>query len=124
MTQLATDAFESTGKTLQIAKAAQEVLAQLLKSSIVLVEDWENLPAAAHAAVLHCADIATLLSLLKEHALLTEYQADRIEAGTTHGLILGNYRILDRLGAGAMGVVFKAEHCLMRRQVAIKVLAL
>ena len=55
--------------------------------------------------------------------LLTEYQADRIEAGKTFGLIIGNYRVLDRLGAGGMGVVFKAEHLYMRRQVAIKVLS-
>ena len=39
-----------------------------------------------------------------------------------HGLILGNYRVLDRVGAGAMGVVFKTEHLLMRRLAAIKVL--
>src|SRR5262249_38689454 len=39
------------------------------------------------------------------------------------GLILGNYRVLDRLGAGSMGVVFKAEHVELRRPVAVKVLA-
>ena len=59
-----------------------------------------------------------------ENALLTEYQAARIDAGKTLGLILGNYRVLDRLGAGGMGVVFKAEHLRLRRQVAIKVLAM
>src|SRR5262249_38056888 len=62
------------------------------------------------------------LALLVQHQLLTEYQAARIEAGTTFGLVLGNYRVLDRLGAGGMAVVFKAEHILMRRLVAIKVL--
>src|SRR5207247_5220008 len=45
-----------------------------------------------------------------------------ISAVTTFGLILGNYRVLDRLGAGGMGVVFRAEHIQMRKQVAIKVL--
>src|SRR5690606_27383029 len=54
--------------------------------------------------------------------LLTTYQADRIEAGTIHGLVLGNYRVLDRLGAGGMGVVFLGEHFQLRRRVAIKVL--
>jgi serine/threonine protein kinase len=61
--------------------------------------------------------------LLVQHGLLTEYQAGRVEAGTTYGLIFGNYRVLDRLGAGGMGVVFKAEHVVMRRPVAIKVLS-
>lgn len=54
--------------------------------------------------------------------LLTQYQLDRIMAGTTHGLILGNYKVLERLGAGTMGVVFLAEHYLMKRRVAVKVL--
>src|SRR5205085_12626789 len=60
-------------------------------------------------------------SILVRHGLLTPYQAARVEAGTLFGLILGNYRILDRIGAGGMGVVFKAEHIDLRRLVAVKV---
>jgi response regulator RpfG family c-di-GMP phosphodiesterase len=45
-----------------------------------------------------------------------------LRAGTTNGLVLGNYRVLDRLGAGGMGIVFKAEHLLLRQLVAIKVM--
>ena len=61
-------------------------------------------------------------SALIADGLLTQYQFDRVLAGTTHGLVLGNHRVLDRLGAGGMGVVFRAEHLFMKRQVAIKVL--
>jgi serine/threonine protein kinase len=53
---------------------------------------------------------------------LTKYQLDRVLSGATHGLVLGNYRVRDQLGAGAMGVVFLGEHVMMKRQVAIKVL--
>src|SRR4051794_10417506 len=35
---------------------------------------------------------------------------------------LGNYRILKRLGQGGMGVVLLAEHLLMQRSVALKVM--
>jgi serine/threonine-protein kinase len=54
--------------------------------------------------------------------VLTRYQFERILAGLTHGLVLGNYRVLARIGAGGMGIVFRGEHALMHRQVAIKVL--
>src|SRR5262245_58336970 len=43
---------------------------------------------------------------LVEADLLTEYQLERILAGATHGLVLGNYRVLERLGAGSMAMVF------------------
>jgi response regulator RpfG family c-di-GMP phosphodiesterase/tRNA A-37 threonylcarbamoyl transferase component Bud32 len=59
---------------------------------------------------------------LVQAGLLTSYQLDRVLAGATHGLVLGNYRVLDKLGRGGMGVVFLAEHSLLKRRVAVKVL--
>jgi response regulator RpfG family c-di-GMP phosphodiesterase len=94
----------------------------LLSSSLILEEDWRALSSEVRAELLRCPDLRSTLKLLVKLDLLTEYQAGRIEAGTIFGLVLGNYRVLDRLGAGGMGVVFKAEHTLMRRLVAIKVL--
>lgn len=61
-------------------------------------------------------------NFLVQAGVVTEYQLDRVLAGNTHGLVLGNYRVLRRLGAGNMAVVFLAEHFLMRRRVAVKVL--
>ncbi len=54
--------------------------------------------------------------------VMTGYQLERVLAGATHGLVLGNYRVLERLGAGGMGVVYVAEHVFMKRRVALKVL--
>jgi response regulator RpfG family c-di-GMP phosphodiesterase/tRNA A-37 threonylcarbamoyl transferase component Bud32 len=54
--------------------------------------------------------------------LLTPYQVDRLLTGKTHGLVLGSYRVLKELGKGGMGVVYLAEHRLMKRRAAIKVL--
>jgi response regulator RpfG family c-di-GMP phosphodiesterase/serine/threonine protein kinase len=102
----------------------RELLEDLLASSIVLAEDWDLLPEAARAELAACPDTDGLLERLVKHKLLTDYQVARVQAGTTFGLVLGNYRVLDKLGAGGMGVVFRAEHMRMRRQVAVKVLPL
>ena len=51
---------------------------------------------------------------------LTKYQAAEIYQGKTKGLVLGDYVVLDQIGAGGMGQVFKAWHRTMERTVALK----
>lgn len=53
---------------------------------------------------------------------LTKYQASAAYQGKARGLILGQYVVLDRIGAGGMGQVYKAQHRRMKRLVALKVL--
>jgi serine/threonine-protein kinase len=60
---------------------------------------------------------------LVEWGLLTKFQAELLLAGRTSGFILGQYRILDEIGQGGMGRVFKAIHQTMNRVVALKILA-
>lgn len=52
---------------------------------------------------------------------ITQYQADQLLNGRTR-FNLGTYIITDFIGRGGMGDVFKAEHNLMGREVAVKVL--
>src|SRR5579871_774762 len=53
---------------------------------------------------------------------LTKFQAEEVYKGKGKALVLGNYLILDKIGAGGMGQVFKAEHRRMHRIVAVKML--
>lgn len=101
---------------------AGQIIDVFLAKSWILTEDWEALPLPVQEKILWCRDQNSVVQLLLENNLLTNYQAARIMAGTTFGLVLGSYRILDRIGAGGMAIVFKAEHIDMRHTVAIKVL--
>jgi len=65
----------------------------------------------------------TLAKLLVRQGLLTKYQANALCQGKGKGLVLGNYVILEKLGAGGMGMVFRARHRRMGRVVAVKVLS-
>src|SRR5262245_46366077 len=51
---------------------------------------------------------------------LTPFQAVAIREGHPEELVIGNYEVLDKLGAGAMGTVYKARHRRMKRVVALK----
>ena len=62
-----------------------------------------------------------LASLLVARGAVTPFQAEQMLVGRRK-LTLGQYKILDALGQGGMGRVFKAEHTMMGREVAIKVL--
>src|SRR4051812_37710241 len=53
---------------------------------------------------------------------LTPYQFERVRTGQTKGLIIGPYVVLDELGHGGFGKVYRACHMFMRRVVALKVI--
>jgi serine/threonine protein kinase len=64
-----------------------------------------------------------VVAALVNDGTLTRYQAQRLWAGKEKGLVLGQYRVLDELGKGGFGRVYKAVHTLMGRVVALKVIA-
>ncbi|NQT39758.1 MAG: serine/threonine protein kinase, partial [Planctomycetes bacterium] len=53
---------------------------------------------------------------------LTKFQAEAVYRDRLKDLVMGEYVVLDRIGAGGMGDVFKARHRKMDRLVALKVL--
>ena len=57
-----------------------------------------------------------------DQKLLTRWQADKLLEGRHKGFVVGKYKLLGHLGTGGMSSVYLAEHLLMHRRVAIKVL--
>jgi serine/threonine protein kinase/WD40 repeat protein len=59
---------------------------------------------------------------LQERGWMTPFQIEQVINGSVERLSLGQYVILEQLGSGGMGEVFKARHRLMHRIVAIKII--
>jgi serine/threonine protein kinase len=68
------------------------------------------------------ADLNQLAGLLIRDGVLTYFQAEQFLLGKWRRFSIGNYKVLERLGSGAMGTVYLCEHPLAHRRVAVKVL--
>ncbi len=68
-------------------------------------------------------DSVALAERLVRDNILTPFQAKRFLSNRPQGLIVGRYIILDRIGSGSMGRVYKAHHVMMDRVVALKIIA-
>jgi serine/threonine-protein kinase len=64
-------------------------------------------------------ELARQLILQKK---LTKFQAEAVIQGNGKSLVLDNYVLLEKIGEGGMGQVFKAKHRRIHRIVAVKVL--
>jgi response regulator RpfG family c-di-GMP phosphodiesterase/serine/threonine protein kinase len=102
--------------------AGSPLLRRLLAAGVVPADDFDALAAGERQAIDREPDDARLLDALLATGLLTDHQAARVQAGRLHGLVLGNYRVFDRIGTGGMGVVYRGEHRQLRTPVAIKAL--
>jgi serine/threonine-protein kinase len=67
-------------------------------------------------------DAEALADRLVQAGLITRWQANKLLEGKSKGFFLGRYKLLGHIGTGGMSSVYLAEHTLMQRRVAIKVL--
>jgi serine/threonine protein kinase len=70
-----------------------------------------------------CADARAFAAELIRREWITPFQANKVLQGKPRELVVGPYRIQERLGEGGMGEVFKARHARMERTVALKVIS-
>ncbi|QDU31403.1 Serine/threonine-protein kinase PrkC [Anatilimnocola aggregata] len=98
----------------QFAKA---LIAAGLSSADEIKSLWSSLPAGSRPK-----DGETFAKVLIEREKLTKFQAEELLSGSQTPLVLGDYVLLAKIGAGGMGQVFKAHHRRMKRLAAIKLL--
>jgi serine/threonine protein kinase len=67
-------------------------------------------------------DPRTLGKLVLQRGWLSRFQVSTIASGRGKDLFIGPYVLLDRLGEGGMGQVYKAQHRHMSRLVALKLI--
>src|SRR5205823_8263867 len=68
------------------------------------------------------AEAPALAEYLVKHSVLSQFQAERVLQGKTQGLVLGPYTLVDGVGAGSMGQVYKALSKTDNQWYAVKVL--
>ena len=114
--------MESSSQPNSTHGAPPELLSLIRRSGVLNPRQLEDVSSKVQRGE-YPHDPDALAERLVEEQILTEFQAKRLLRLKVHGLVVGRYVILDRLGAGAKGRVFKAQHRLMGRVVALKIIA-
>src|SRR5262245_30679149 len=100
-------------------RSTGEFLAALERSKVLPAAQWQAVRDRFVPGSEHEDSLGLAKQLIKEE-ILTEFQARRLLTGRKT-LEFGRYLLLDHLGQGSRGRVFKARHRLMDRVVALKV---
>jgi serine/threonine protein kinase len=104
-----------------MAVSLEKFVESLSSTGLMSAEDYrqfqDGIPPEQRAT--SAKDLARLLC---ESGKITKFQAQALYEGKSRGIVFGEYVVLDRIGVGGMGQVFRAQHRRMKRMVAVKVL--
>ena len=119
MRHLSTDRSVQAAEALQNMAVALEKFVQQLEASGILADDTlkDFIPPKSSPK-----DATELARELVRQKKLTKFQVEEVSKGKGKSLVLGNYVLMEKIGAGGMGQVFKARHRRMDRIVAVKLL--
>ncbi|HET6576107.1 MAG TPA: protein kinase [Fimbriiglobus sp.] len=104
-----------------IRHPADDLLAELALVHVLEPEQVETARIAARTAGAATDDV-TLAEFLVSRGVLTRFQADRAVAGEADQLTAGPYLLLEPLGSGGLGTVYRARRRSDRKPHAVKVL--
>src|SRR5262245_27040171 len=68
------------------------------------------------------AEAPALAEYLVQQGVLSQFQAERVLTNKAQGLVLGPYVLIDAIGSGSMGTVYKAQSKTDNQLYAVKVL--
>ena len=97
-------------------------LAVIKRSNLLTEEQVNTALEKFRAAKGVVTDGKPFAEFLVRNKLLTVWQAEKVLQGKHKGFFLGRYRLLSLLGKGGMSSVYLAEHTVMKRHCALKVL--
>ena len=103
-------------------QSVSDLLKVLEKSALLSTEEFESAKQEALGSPEQFNTPEKLARHWIQSNLLTKWQVMQLLSGKT-AFFLGKYKLLNLLGVGGMGRVFLAEHTIMHRKVALKVIS-